>query len=232
MDPEALNAEFDRKVRKGIFRPVARYLTNESTAEDRLQDAVSQTWQMYHRYAREKGNVLSDAILVHYCRRRAVDLDRHFVPADCCRRKDVLDPRAYRDGRVEVHHLDGILDDQESEGDHALQVGLAEVLAPTPERKLNSALDLKSWLRDLSRQEREILKGKLDGFTIAEIASDLGLNSSKVFQEAKRLGLDLAARAGVNIDFSKEKRGGGRTRSRRRSRGIDVAMVEAEASAA
>ncbi len=226
---DALNKSFDEKVRAGIFQPVARHLTNESTAEDRLQDAVSQTWQMYYRYATEKDNVLHDAILVHYCRRRAVDLDRHFVPADGCRRKDVLDPRAYRDKKVEVHHLDGICED--GEGDHALQVGLAEVMASAPERKINSALDLESWLRDLSRQEREILKGKVDGFTIAEIASDLGLNSSKVFQEAKRLGLDLAARAGVKIDFSKERRGGGRSRSRK-SRGIDATMREAEASAA
>ncbi len=226
---DTLNEEFSRKVRRGIFQPVARHLTNESTAEDRLQDGVCQTWQMYYRYATEKDNVLHDAILVHYCKRRAVDLDRHFVPPGCCRRKDVLDPRGYRDGRVEVLNIDGICED--SDEDDALQVGYAEVLAPTPERKLNSALDLKSWLRDLSRQEREILKGKLDGFTIAEIAVHLGLNSSKVFQEAKRLGLDLAARAGVKIDFSNERRGGGRSRSRK-SREIDAAMMGAEVSAA
>ena len=38
-----INQAFDKKVRRGIFRPVARYLTNQATAEDQLQDSICQT---------------------------------------------------------------------------------------------------------------------------------------------------------------------------------------------
>ena len=71
-----INSLFTDKVRRGIFKPVARHLTDEATAEDRLQSAICMTWLMFARYAAERNVVLSDGILVHSCRQRAVDLDR------------------------------------------------------------------------------------------------------------------------------------------------------------
>jgi hypothetical protein len=122
------NAAFDEKVRKGIFKPVARHLTDPTTAEDRLQIAICLTWLMFSVYALQKRKVLSDRILVHSCRQRAVDLDRDFIPADGgCRNQDVLDPRPYRDGKVEVHRLE--LDDGP---DRTLEIAYCPIPAITP----------------------------------------------------------------------------------------------------
>jgi predicted RNA polymerase sigma factor len=81
LDGNLLRVQFDKKVRHGIFNPVARRLPVD-IAEERLQDAICQTFEMYRRYALEKGKILPDAILVHYCRLRAVDPGRHFIRCD------------------------------------------------------------------------------------------------------------------------------------------------------
>lgn len=156
MTHEQINKEFSRKVKAGIFNPVRRHLTNGFSAEDRWQEAVALTWLMFMRYA-AKGKVLDDALLVRKCKWTATDLSRRFVPAgDTQPYKDALDPRAYRDGRVTVHRLDGI--DDEHEGDRALEIGLAEAMAASPERKLHSAHDLQQWVGDLSFRDQAIME--------------------------------------------------------------------------
>jgi hypothetical protein len=70
MDLQQARSTFDHHVRQGIFRPVARHLYDDN--EDRLQDAVCQTWEMYRRYA-ERGQELEPAILLHACRLTAQD---------------------------------------------------------------------------------------------------------------------------------------------------------------
>lgn len=208
MRQDAINAEFDRKVRRGIFKPVARHLTNLPTAEDRLQDAICQTWWMYRRYATEKNKVLDDGILVHSCRQRAVDLDRNFVPADGRRGYDVLDPRNYRDGKVQVLRLDGIAEDQSSDGDRDIQVGYAEHMECNPARKIRSAIDLERWVGDQSFLDQHILARKYAGCSTAEVAKELEMPYSAVYQRTKERGLELARRAGVHIG------GGRRTRKK------------------
>ena len=76
MNASEVRKSFDEKVRRGIFRPVARHLP-ESIREERLHDAVCQTFKMYQRYAR-RGTLLPDAILVHSCRQRRY---MHLSPA-------------------------------------------------------------------------------------------------------------------------------------------------------
>ncbi len=51
-------------VRSGMFEPVARWIIGPD-AEDRRQDGVCQTYEMFERYALERDKVLDDAILVH-----------------------------------------------------------------------------------------------------------------------------------------------------------------------
>ena len=51
MTQTEINKSFEDKVRAGIFKPVARHLTDETTAEDRLQTAICLTWEMFSRYA-------------------------------------------------------------------------------------------------------------------------------------------------------------------------------------
>ena len=56
LDENLLRVQFDKKVRHGIFNPVARRLPADIT-EERLQDAICQTFEMYRLRARE-GKVL------------------------------------------------------------------------------------------------------------------------------------------------------------------------------
>ena len=53
----------------------------------------------------------------------------------------------------------------------------------------------------------------MEGYTLEQIAYDLDLTTSKVFERAKALGLELAAKAGVCIDLKPERRGRRRTAS-------------------
>jgi hypothetical protein len=156
-----INKTFEKKIRKGIFKPVARLLSNQATAEDRLQDAICQTWAMFMRYA-ERGKILDDALWVKKCKWSACDLGRSFVPADgCWRNQDIYDPRAYHSGKVELLHIDGICNDQDTEGDKPLQVGLAEEMAASPERMMISAHDLQQWVGGLRFQNQAIMERKM-----------------------------------------------------------------------
>jgi hypothetical protein len=219
MKQDALNAAFDEKVRRGVFAPVARHLTNLATAEDRLQDAICQTWAMYRRYAMEKGTILPDAILVHSCRQRAVDLHRQFVPADGQRRRDVYDLRNYHDGRVTLLRIDGNCEDQTADGDRDLQVGYAEHEAANPGRKIRSAIDLERWVGELSGMDQFIMAQKYIGTSTATIAAELKLPYGQVYAKTKEKGMELANRAGVRI--------GGRRRRRNKGE-VDAAMKAAD----
>jgi len=226
MTATEINAAFSNKIRRGIFRPIARHLTDEATAEDRLQSAIAMTWEMFARYAAEKNVVLSDGILVHSCRQRAVDLDRDFVPADGrCRRRDVYDPRAFRDGKVEVLRLDGPAPDGSREPDRTVEIGYAEAMSLRPERKIHSAIDLEEWVAAQASLDQLILEKKMEGYTLEQIAFDLDLTTSKVFERSRKLGLELAARAGVHIEVN------GR-RGRREHRGRRCPAVARKAVAA
>jgi len=201
MEMTEVNQSFDDKVRRGIFDPVARFVMNYPDAEDRVQDAVCQTWWMYRRYALENDVVLDDALLVNKCRWVVTDLDRRFMGKDgaSCRNQDVHAPSAYRDGRVELLRIDG-LDDDGSEEDRSLGIGYAEAAAGDPTRKVISALDLEAWLGELTFRDRALMERKAAGFSTTQTASDLGLNYGVAYRKEKQLGLELAARAGVRID--------------------------------
>ncbi len=51
------SAAFGDKVRREIFKPVVRHISGNDP-EDRLQDVVSQTWEMYRVNAIERGRIL------------------------------------------------------------------------------------------------------------------------------------------------------------------------------
>ena len=206
MNQQQLNEAFTTKVRRGIFNPVRRHIKIEHEAEDRWQDALAQTWGMYCRYAMEKGTILEDAILVHSCRQRAIDLDRRFVGTLGASRtnQDVMDPRCYRDGHVRVYRLGGIHDDEQAdESDRAIELSLAECRAEDPEQKWNSAIDLEAWVGDQTFQDQGILSGKMAGKTTKEIAHETHLPYLTAWRREKVLGHELADRAGVKIKTGK-----------------------------
>jgi hypothetical protein len=89
-------------------------------------------------------------------------------------------------------------------------------MALRPERKMNSAIDLEEWVAAQTSLDQLILEKKMGGYTLEQIAFDLDLTTSKVFKRSKALGLELAARAGVHVDFGRERRGRRRATSARK----------------
>jgi hypothetical protein len=206
--PTDLRREFENKIRRGIFNPVARFLPEE-VREDRLQDAVAQTWAMYERYA-ERGELLEDAILVHSCGLRATDPSRHYVPCNGYQRKrDALDPRNFLEGNVEVLRFgDFDMDDERrgpDEDEAPLGFGLAEATSANPVRKILSAIDLTAWLDELPADDRRMLQLRAAGFTLEETAAKLRVSTSNIFARCKRLGIVLAERAGVGLQAKKRE---------------------------
>ena len=200
MHADEINMAFEEKVRRGMFAPVARHVANHPDPEDRLQDALCQVWLMYRDRIIERDLVLDDPILVHACRQRAVDLARHFVPSGGTRRYwDAMDQRAYRDRKVEVFRLDAWVEDDSEDENKPEQIGLAVEECGSPEHKLNSALDLESWIDGLTARDASIMEGRMAGFTLEQIGHDLGMSTSVVCKKARVLGSELASRAGVKI---------------------------------
>jgi hypothetical protein len=209
MTQEALRAEFDGLVRKGIFRPVIRRITRRDP-EEVLQDAICQTFEMYRRYGM-RGVRLDTGILVHSCAQRATDLGRQFVKHQGQRKRDVMDFRNYRDGKVEVLALDGLGDEEgdfQREGDTPVWVGAAVHLSLDPTDRLHSALDLGAWTSNLEPRDRHLIASRLAGMTLSEIAEEQHSSVSSIFSRLKTLGRELAERAQLDLNS-------GRTRRRR-----------------
>jgi len=153
-----LRAAFEDKIRRGIFKPIERHL-HEDIREERMQEALGLTWRLYAEQA-ERGEILDDALLVHACKLRAIDLSRYVAQCDGGQRKrDVFDLRNYLAGRVEVLRLDGLYEEEDDDGEkHRLEnkqekpvsIGFAEVRCNNPLRKIHSAIDLTAWLAQLS----------------------------------------------------------------------------------
>jgi hypothetical protein len=209
--PTDLRAAFENKVRAGIFNPVARFLP-EDVREDRLQEGIALTWAMYQRYA-ERGELLDDAILVHACRLKATDPSRYLARADGRRKGDIFDPRNFMDGRVEVLRLADLHEEEEDEGeghqlgrrDKPTSIGFAEARCSNPVRKLNSAVDLTAWLKELPAEDRRMLELRAAGYTLEETADELGVSLTSVFHNCRRLGVALAEHAGIPIELRKHK---------------------------
>ncbi len=105
---------FDEKVRRGIFQPVARHL-REDLVEDRLAEGVGMAFEQYVKSVAE-GRPMDDGLLVHACHLRAIDLGRRLAGAGGSQpKRDVYDERHYKEGRLELLRLDGLVDDGDEE---------------------------------------------------------------------------------------------------------------------
>jgi len=159
-------ATFGHKVAAGIFDPVARHL-REDIREDRLAEGIGLTFEIYLRYV-DRGFVLDDALLVHACHMRAIDLSRRLAGAAGSQpKKDVFDERNYHDGKIEVFYL-GIESDEE---DSAL--GYAAPLTANPTGHILSALSLEDWLSGLCERDQALLALRQAGHTLTEIAAGI-----------------------------------------------------------
>ncbi len=149
---------FGEKVRRGLFAPVARHVYDYPDPEDRLQDAIAQTWMLYRRNALERGQILSDAVLTVACKRYARDYRSRFVPGERCKRaEDVLDPRAVRYG-----------------------VRLTSDDAASTRDDPDLSLAYQALRGELGDLDRDVLDGLLDGRTTRDLGAELNLSSSSV----------------------------------------------------
>lgn len=188
MDTTQINTAFADKVARGIFGPAVRRIPDEAR-EDRLADAVAQTWSMFDRYAR-RGVVLDDAVLVHSCRQRAHDLGRHFVlVGDGRRGRDVYNPQNYLKGTVELWRIDDV-----DEDDDQWLLGLATELSMDPTDAIISAIDLRAWLDELDGDDVDALAMRFAGHTLEEIGAEVGTSVSGAFARCRRLGKELRGR--------------------------------------
>jgi hypothetical protein len=196
MSPQ-VHQQFDRLMRKGAFNPIRRFLTG-ADADDRLAEGIAMSYEAALRKA-DQGELVADAIVILAARLRAIEIRRQFVKGGQPRR-DALHRANYTDGRTEVFHLDGLMDDAgewHGEGNVDLQVAWLAATSLDPAEQLAAAVDLDSWLTGLPSADRELLAGRMAGFSLQELASHTDRSITSVFQRLRDLGTDLAHHADI-----------------------------------
>ena len=201
MNQHQLADAFDAKVRRGIFRPVGRFLTSDPDGgEDRLHEAVCASWDLFRRNGL-RGDVLDDGLLVYACRLKAMDTSRHFVPGDGTRRNcDAMSPHAYRKGKVKAMLSVDDTDTTPNLLDHIYPIR-------NPTRDIISSIDLKEWLRELNEEDRVLLDARISGENLATAGSLVGISAATACRRLRALGMALADRCGIPIDLDGERRG-------------------------
>lgn len=194
-----VNQQFDRLMRKGAFNGIRRFI-RAGDSDDRLSEGIAQALELALRKA-ARGESMDDALVVFAARRRALDIRRRFVKGGQPRR-DVMCHANYVDNKVQVVHLDGLEDEEDGwrgEGDVGLQVAWAAALTEDPCERILSALDLETWVETLREDDRAVLRLRYSGCTLTETAAAVGCSTSAAFARLRRLGAELAQRAGVSL---------------------------------
>ena len=91
------------------------------------------------------------------------------------------------------------LDKIVSDHDESNMLGLAEVMANNPVRRIVSAIDLESWLASLLADDRALLSMRMAGHGWIEIGAALGISGSSAWSRCRNLGRKLAERAHVEV---------------------------------
>ena len=206
-----LKEQFTTMIAAGAFEP-GRHLSLVDQ-DDRLAEAVGQVWAMAARKA-EMGIKMDNALLVHAVKLRAID-HRRQLPRGGQPRRDALHFANFIEGKVVVHRLDGLLDedgDYTGEGDTALQSAWLAATSADPGDTLASAMDLRDWVATLMAEDRELLGARFAGRTLGEIATATDKSISSVFSRLRQLGGDLDAHAGLSATTSRRSRPPGRGR--------------------
>jgi len=190
---------FDALVRRGVFRPVERFVCRDRDADDRMAEGIGACWAWYAREA-ALGHEPDVALCVHVVRLRALDRSRSVVPRGRRPALDAYDAAGRPSCRVEMRRLDEVRDDDEDqERREDPSLGIARIGVANPEPNIASALDLSSWLDALASADRQMIEMRGAGFKLAEISKTTGRSVASVFRTTRRLGLDLAERAGVEV---------------------------------
>jgi DNA-directed RNA polymerase specialized sigma24 family protein len=203
---QPLKEQFTALIAAGAFEPVRRHVSPVEQ-DARMAEAVGQVWAMAARKA-ELGIRLDTALLVHAVKLRAID-HRRQLPRGGQPRRDVLHLANFIDGKVVVHRLDGLLDedgDYTGDGDTALQSAWLAATAADPAETLASAVDLRDWVDGLAYEDRELLAARFAGKTLSEIATATDKSVSCIFSRLRQLGGDLAVHAGFTAPSRRRSR--------------------------
>ncbi|MBI2990146.1 MAG: sigma-70 family RNA polymerase sigma factor [Candidatus Magasanikbacteria bacterium] len=163
---------FAEKIKAGLFAGVRRSLWQRHDQEDRFQEGLAQTWFAYQRHYEATGEFLGDAVLLKFCRRRALSLRDHFVPRP--RGKWTLDVVEALSRRGESKYL----------------IPEGDIPEPNGRQDPELRLDLARALGLLNNRDREIVLGFMVGESTRELGKRLGRSSSSV----SRLGQGIQAR--------------------------------------
>jgi len=201
VNEDEIRKTFGEKVRRGMFRSVERHLP-DLCREERMAEGLALTFELFRKKALD-GELLDDALLVHACRLRAIDCTRCLVRQEGCERgRDVLELRNFWAGKVEVLHLDGVLgedEEQPGDGDPTVEAAALDAVSTNPTARIISAISLGEWLEHLEDSEVKLMALRLQGFTLGELASELGLGVTTVCHRLHRLGEQLAAHAHLPV---------------------------------
>ena len=202
MTHEQANCAFTEKLEAGVLDKLPATITNEVHREDRVAEAVALVWEAFSRKAVEDDEVMDDALMFHAARLRAVDYARHFVRRGRRRCLDVLDPRAYHRGHVEVHHIDLQREtDLQCPSDHLDVLAAAgRVNRITPEQEAAFRLDGRSFLDELPETDRELLSRRAAGEKLAGIGSKLGWSTTKTCRRLKALELEYRRHFDLTVE--------------------------------
>jgi len=188
---------FAAKVARGMFQPVARHLRSD-IQEDRLAEGIAMAFELYAKSVAD-GHPVNDAILVHRCHMRAIDLSRRVAGAAGAHpKRDVYDERNYTASHVELLSLSVGFEDREGQA----TLGFAEPGVPSPARRFASAMDLERWLSSLVAEDRLLLALRQAGHTLTEMSEVVGCSVTTVRRRLLQLGYELAERAGVEVDVA------------------------------
>jgi DNA-directed RNA polymerase specialized sigma24 family protein len=194
----AARKRFDDIIRSGALRVCERTVHYSYDREDRVQEGLASAWRWYAKQA-QLGNTPDTALVVHACRLRTVDRGRRFVCGD--RARWSADVFVQQERGLELRRLDGV-HDHDDDGEHHEEdpsLGIARLGIANPETNIASALDLSSWLNTLASTDREMVAMRGAGFKLEEISKTTGRSVAGVFRRTRQLGLDLAQRAGIEV---------------------------------
>jgi len=196
---------FEAYFRARLFDRVQTRLADTADTEERGAEALAWTWREMRRRAK-RGESTDPALARFIYSRRFHAIDRRLACDGTRRCHDVYDIRAYLAGEVELLRLGGIPDEGDDEDADITMLEASRQLTAEPERNLNSAIDLRAWLKSLSAEEHQLVSARMSGDTLDELARQHHADVTVMCRRLHRLGHDLAARAEVEIQKSNRGR--------------------------
>lgn len=196
--------QFEELIRSGALKACERHVAGAHDAQDRIAEGLAMCWVWYSKQV-ALGRTPDLALVRHCCKLRTVDRSHRLDSGDRRRWQQCVYQVQGRSG-VELRRL-RLADDADDRLDDDPAVGLAAAGAQDPTPRLDSALDLQRWLVTLSARDRTMLMMRNAGHGLAAIGDKLKCTSSTVHKSCRDLGMELARRAGIEVEPRQRRRG-------------------------